>query len=291
MLKIVLMCDGAPNQRALANKLHRVVPLTAIAVVKPPPSRKGRPFRTILNRRLQQLASVTAGITLRRAYRAMMDHFAKMFPCFPPVPISFHPGVNSPSIKALVEEIEPDLVLISGTDLVRQPLIDAINRSGRVMNLHTGISPYVKGGGCTPWCLAMGEFRLIGNTIMWLDSGIDSGAIIATERAPLSGRESVNEIYIKAMEHGHELYLRAVTRFRDGLPLPAVPQSELGEGRLFLAKHWTAAQVLRAVYNYYRHYGPATAAGDLPLRLVSMEEEDIKPKLGAPALVDPNLED
>jgi folate-dependent phosphoribosylglycinamide formyltransferase PurN len=262
-VKTLLLCNPAPNQRALANKLHAVSPLTAIALVTPAAAKA----RTKLSRRL---AGALLGLPLRRAWFAMLASYARRFPEFPEVPLSRHEGVNSDSVCRLVEEVRPDLVLVSGTDLLRPPLIELVSRFGRIMNLHTGISPYVKGGpNCTNWCLALAEPDLIGNTIMWIDAGIDSGQIVATERTALSGTESLTALHVAVMEHAHDLYSRALERARDGLALPSVPQRELGEGRLFLTRHWTPRQAARAYLNFRKNI--LRKVSPRPLRLVPLD--------------------
>ena len=123
------------------------------------------------------------------------------------------------------------------------------------MNLHTGISPYIKGGpDCTFWCLCLKEFDLIGNTIMWIDSGIDSGNIIATEQTILNGNESLVELKIKTMNHAHDLFLRAIERFYNKIPLKSIKQSNLNPHRLFLSKHWGLKEKIISLFNYYIYF-------------------------------------
>ena len=249
-MKTLFSCGRGANQKALANKLHAISPLSAIAIIKPL-SFNYKYFT------LQRLMSVTVGLPFRHAWTKMMAYYDKKFPDFPSIKISNHKDVNADSIFSLISIIKPDLVLISGTNLLKQPLIETILKKGRVINLHTGISPFIKGGpNCTNWCLALGEFNLIGNTVMWIDSGIDSGTIISTEQTLLNGEESISQIHIKVMEHAHDLYLRCFARISNNLPLPNVPQNNLGKGKLFLTKHWTGLQTLRAVINYYRDFKP-----------------------------------
>ena len=264
-MKAVLLCDPAPNQRALAARLHAVHPLTAIGVVTLPSPAK-RPSR------LRRIARAVIGYSFVRVWREMMRRYGQKFPTFPEVDISEHHGVNSTSVTDLIDRVRPALVLVSGTDLLREPLIQRIARYGQVMNLHTGLSPYIKGGpNCTNWCLSLGEFGMIGNTVMWLDGGIDSGRLIATERTPLAGEESLLELHLRVMEHAHDLYCRCYARFVAGLPLPSVPQEELGQGRLFLSRDWTAARVGRALWNYYARYRPHKVGREMPVMLVRPE--------------------
>ncbi|MDR3448849.1 MAG: formyltransferase family protein, partial [Alphaproteobacteria bacterium] len=188
----------------------------------------------------------------------------------PDVAISRHVGVNACTVIELVKAEKPDLVLVSGTDLLRQELIDAIGKSAKIMNLHTGLSPYLKGGpNCTNWALALGKFDLIGNTVMWLDDGIDSGNLIATERTPLTGRESLFELHRKVMDHAHELYGRCYAQAVAGNKLPSVPQAKLASGRLFLSREWTGVQMLRALINFYLRYRPDPKLR--PIELIGLE--------------------
>ncbi|MDO9147075.1 MAG: formyltransferase family protein [Hydrogenophaga sp.] len=244
-MKIILLCNGAANQRALAYRLSSVVELSAIAVIRPLPRKSER-----IGHRLMR---GVLGHPLRRAWFSLLTQYDYTYPTFPDVPLSYHEGVNSESVLSLVDEIQPDLVLVSGTDLLRHPLIEAIHRWGKVVNLHTGISPYIKGGpNCTNWALFIKRPDLIGNTVMWLDTGIDSGNIVSTERTPLKGDESLSDLHRKVMDHGHDLYCRAVACIVSGSEVPSIKQSSLAAGRVFLSKEWTAAAALRTVCNYYR---------------------------------------
>lgn len=260
-MKILLFAAPQGNQRALAHKIAAHLPIAAIVTVTPRRSWTKKPS---LPKRLKSIASralaFPVGLPLRKAWFAMLAHYDRAYPAFPVPPLEVS-DINEPEVAALVERERPDLVIVSGTNLLKAPLIDAIHRSGKVVNLHTGISPYIKGGpNCTNWCLTLRRFDLIGNTVMWLDAGIDSGALIATERTPLTGRESLTELHIAVMDHAHALYLRCIRLFAEGEALPSVRQDDLGEGRLFLTRHWTAGPMAKAVANYRVHYRKGAAA-------------------------------
>jgi methionyl-tRNA formyltransferase len=260
-MKILFFASPQGNQRALAHKIAAQLPIAGIVTVTPRRSWTKKPS---FAKRVKGLAgralAFPLGLPLRRAWFAMLAHYDAAYPDFPAAPLQI-PDINAPEVLALVERVMPDLVVVSGTNLLKPPLIEAIHRTGKVVNLHTGISPYIKGGpNCTNWCLALRRFDLIGNTVMWLDAGIDSGAIIATERTPLTGRESLTELHIAVMEHAHALYVRCIRLFAEGKALPSVRQDDLGEGRLFLTRHWTAGPMARAVKNFRLHYAKEAAA-------------------------------
>lgn len=266
-MKTLLLCDRSLNQQLLARRLHAVHPLAGIGLVEAPPAAPTRRPKPLV-----RIARGIAGLPLRRAWFGMLGECGERAANFPDVPITALPGVNSDQALALVDRVKPDLVLVSGTDLLRPPIIEAIGRTGRILNLHTGISPFIKGGpNCTNWALALGEFDLIGNTIMWLDKGIDSGAIITTERTPLDGSEDLLTLHRKVMDHAHDLYARAYARAVRGESLPSVPQDSLGKGRLFLSKQWTTGPILRAFLNFALRFNRANLARQRDVRLVPLE--------------------
>jgi hypothetical protein len=167
-------------------------------------------------------------------------------------------------------------VLVSGTNLLSDATINTLPQA-RIMNLHTGLSPYIKGGPiCTHVCLSLGRPDLIGNTVMWIDKGIDSGNILLSERTPLTGHESLGEMLIKNVEHGQALYLRAVSAYLTGRPLRAISQKEMGEGRVFLGHDWGPAKSGAAMLNYcrLRRGKLSTKRPDSAIRTVQLEFAD-----------------
>ena len=259
-MKVIAVFGEGPSQRALAHRIHQTVPLAHIARIKLKSGGKRRIVRSAV--------SITLARGLRAAWFNMLRHFDQTFRDWPGTPSSVHETANAPELIELVERERPDLVLVSGTDLLKKATLDRF--ATKVMNLHTGISPYIRGGpNCTNWALALGEFDLIGNTVMWIDPGIDSGAIITTERTPLTGRESLKELHIKVMDHAHDLYRRAVEAFAEGQPLPSVPQKEIAKGRLFMTRQWNSIAMLRAVLNYRFRYRPLEPRTDI--RLVALD--------------------
>jgi len=275
-IKIVMLCSPQGNQKALAHKIHQAVGLHEIIVCTGGGGVRGKSFvKHTADKIGRALGLILTGFVFRRLWFAMLRHYEANFPDFPIEPALACGDVNDPSVLERVTRLAPDLVVVSGTNLLKAPLIREIHKHGKVINLHTGISPYVKGGpNCTNWCLYLREFALIGNTVMWLDTGIDSGNIIATERTPLSGTENLLALHIKVMDHAHGLYLRAIQKFARGEPLPSVPQTSLqGRGhRLFRTKDWGLVQQWVALTNFLIYYKRDLQAGAVssPVGLVSL---------------------
>ena len=257
-MKIILLCSSDSNQKALAHKIHNKFKLSEIIVKIPEKSVvKNINFRKFFYKSSNLLAAFITLFKFRNAWFKMLKYYSINYPDFPIDPVAYVNDINQKIVSKIIDNAKPELVLISGTNLLKEDLLIKINKHCKVMNLHTGISPYIRGGpDCTYWALFLKEFGLIGNTIMWIDKGIDSGNIITTEPTELRGDESLLELKIKTMNHGHDLYLKAIYRFCNKLSLPSVPQSFLEQGKLFLSKDWGFITIIIAFFNFYIHFKP-----------------------------------
>ncbi len=117
-----------------------------------------------------------------------------------------------------------------------------------LLNLHTGISPYYKGGpNCTLWALSRGEPDMVGATIHVLDPGIDSGDILLSDFTPLEATDSLAEAVCRTVAHGHDMYVRVLRAIAEGRELAGVRQADLGEGRTFFTRQWGPVHLWRAL--------------------------------------------
>jgi methionyl-tRNA formyltransferase len=278
-MKVVILTTDQGNQVALCHKLMPHCEVVAIVLSKNSP-RRPKPLR----QRLYTLANRASGHFLGRpllaAWVQMQQAYRDRYPSVPNVPTIHVENVNDAETLKILTQHRPDLIVVSGTNLVSRKLLESAPRKSRFVNLHTGISPYMKGApNCTNWCLAEKSFHLIGNTVMWLDPGIDSGNIIATEQTMLDGRENLFEVHWKVMEHAHDLYSRVIRRLAKGEKLPSVPQEDIGGGRTFYSAEWNGFVAHRAMRNFERHYSQffqnpnAQQSLRQTLRLVQLESE------------------
>ncbi|MBL7739728.1 MAG: hypothetical protein JNK14_10945 [Chitinophagaceae bacterium] len=233
--KIVIWCGDAPNQKALANKIAAQFPVAGIVIDKKKSIRKTpllQKLVTALQDRFFFRVINDAWTSLQQKYRSSYSHW-------PATSLLEVDSINSEEALRLTLDMAPDLVVVSGTGLVRKKMF-AVKPSIGIINLHTGLSPYVKGGpNCTNWCISTGEMDKIGNTIMWLNEGIDSGNIIASECTALGNAVSLDDMQWKVMEHAHDLYLRTIHYlFNTGTPYQTVPQDQITKGKLYLTRMW-----------------------------------------------------
>jgi len=250
-MKIVLLCGNQPNQIALANKLAHKHKLTAIILE----NKKVAPVPIFQVKKITaKLLDVTVFSIVRSNWIRLMSFYSEKYSQLPVnIPVKSVTDVNSKEVQQFIIEHQPDLLLVSGTSLIRKNILEMQFPNG-ILNLHTGLSPYVKGGpNCTNWCLATKQAHLIGNTVMWIDAGIDSGDIVATELTELSGKESFFELHLKVMEHAHQLYIKCVDALQNKKTL-RIKQADISKGKTYFTKMWDWKYKLLLMYNFLFYY-------------------------------------
>ena len=90
------------------------------------------------------------------------------------------------------DRARPDVVLVFGTGILREPLLSAF--AGRIINIHLGLSPYYRGAGTNFWPLVNREPEYVGATIHYLDAGIDTGPILAHARPAIARGDGPHDI-------------------------------------------------------------------------------------------------
>jgi methionyl-tRNA formyltransferase len=255
-MKIVLWIGNEANQKALANKIHQKFPLAGIVTE----SRKNQSVVTIKKIGSKIIEKIFLS-KIGRAWINMLKYYDDYFPFYPDVPLLDTGNINNENVFRFTQDLIPDLIIVSGTRLIKDKLLTLAPSIG-IMNLHTGLSPYVKGGpNCTNWCIATNQFHLIGNTIMWIDKGIDTGNLIATEFTSFSGREALLDVHINVMEHAHNLYIRSIENAALKR-INNVPQNNIALGRTYFTKQWGLKQKIQLVRNF-PHFKKAFLTGDV----------------------------
>ena len=159
--------------------------------------------------------------------------------------------------------LQPDVALVFGTGILRQPFIDAF--AGRIINLHLGLSPYYRGAGTNFWPLVNREPEYVGATIHYLDAGIDTGPIIAHVRPEILPADGPHEIGNRAIVATADCLADATLAHVAGR-VRGFPQT--GRGRLYQRKDFTAGAVLALRGNF--------ASGMVPEYLADQARRDAR---------------
>jgi formyl transferase-like protein len=123
---------------------------------------------------------------------------------WPDVPLVSVGDVNSPATVAAVRDAQPDVVVVNGTDIIRDHVLQAVDAP--FVNLHCGLTPAYRGVHGGFWALASGRAQDVGVTLHEVDAGVDTGRVLAQARADVPPRT--------------EGFLTLpLVQYREGLPL------------------------------------------------------------------------
>jgi folate-dependent phosphoribosylglycinamide formyltransferase PurN len=140
---------------------------------------------------------------------------------------------NSPSSIAQLQQWSPDLLIFTGGNILRDPVLK-IPRLG-LLNSHLALLPEIRGMSSPEWSLLC---RVpLGITIHFMDSGIDTGPILMRrEFEDADGCDSLTELRNRMIAEGIELLAEAVAGLDRGA-IVAVPQSEREQDHQFFVMH------------------------------------------------------
>tara|TARA_E500000331_G_scaffold123539_1_gene121054 strand:- start:20130 stop:20945 length:816 start_codon:yes stop_codon:yes gene_type:complete len=120
-------------------------------------------------------------------------------------------NINSESVLNRIKEINPDLIIVHGTSIVKNHIIES---SKLALNLHWGLSPYYRGTHCTDWALINWDPYNIGVTIHKLTNEIDGGDILAQKRAKIKSNDTLLSINMQLTYLGVELINQAIKKIK-----------------------------------------------------------------------------
>ena len=239
---VVLCCDGLV-QRWLTQRAHEELELLGVVVQLPSPGPAGgRLSRWSRYRDTRVLAlQLLARLALPRYERRGEALSRQLFwregrpPALPAgVPVLHTQAINSAETVAFLRRLAPELLLVNGTQLLRQPILDLLpSLPLGIVNLHTGLSPYSRGANCNLYMILENHLELVGVTVHHIDAGIDSGDIIRSAQVPFQPDDTFATIDLRSFHLGIELLLTAALDLARGRAA-RVPQWE--RGKLFLQR-------------------------------------------------------
>jgi methionyl-tRNA formyltransferase len=131
--------------------------------------------------------------------------------------------VRADAFLATFRELAPELVVLSAFGQILPSEILQGPRLGCV-NIHPSLLPRYRGAAPLHWALLNGD-EATGVTIMQMDEGLDSGAILLQEETPILPEETYGELHDRLARWGAELLLVALAMQQAGTLQPR-PQDQ-----------------------------------------------------------------
>lgn len=158
-------------------------------------------------------------------------------------------NMKSAETQKVIQAFAPDSILSLFSKEIIPEAVLAMAPSG-CWNLHPAKLPTYKGVSPTFWALAENSDEA-GVTLHTIDSGIDTGAVIAQSKIPTTGMHTEHELYMRCVAKGVELLITALTALQNETPVQSHPQTGEGSYRSIPTK--AAIRTFRA--NGYRFFG------------------------------------
>ncbi len=131
--------------------------------------------------------------------------------------------VREPDTLALLRELEPDAIIVAAYGQILPGEILSLPKLGCI-NIHASLLPSYRGAAPINWAIIHGE-QETGNTIMQMDEGMDTGAILLQERIPITPEDTAGTLMEKLSVRGARLLVEALPGIAAGTLVP-VPQDE-----------------------------------------------------------------
>ena len=130
-----------------------------------------------------------------------------------------------------LRELKPDLiVVVAYGQILPQTILDFPTHG--CLNVHTSLLPKYRGAAPIQWAIADGKPET-GVTIMKMDAGLDTGAILSTRRTPILATDDSQILHDRLAQLGAELLVETIPDFVAGKILP---QPQPAEGSTYAAK-------------------------------------------------------
>ncbi len=140
-------------------------------------------------------------------------------------------GLKSPEAQADFAALGADAAVVAAYGLLLPPAVLAAPRLG-CLNIHASLLPRWRGAAPIQRAILAGDAET-GISIMQMDRGLDTGAVLLAERLAIGARETAGELHDRLAELGAAAILKAL----DGVAAGSLrPQPQPADGVTYAAK-------------------------------------------------------
>jgi folate-dependent phosphoribosylglycinamide formyltransferase PurN len=172
--------------------------------------------------------------------------------------------LNTEASVEFLRSIDPDVVLIFGSGLVKDPLYSSL--PSQTINLHLGISPRYRGAATLFWPFYFMEPPYAGTTFHYIVAEPDAGDVVHQVVPRLDADDGIHDVACKAVADSAQAAVELLRIVDEKGRWERYAQR--GTGRNFLASDFKPEH-LRVIYNVFdddmvRHYLDGRLASKIP---------------------------
>jgi folate-dependent phosphoribosylglycinamide formyltransferase PurN len=152
-------------------------------------------------------------------------------------------SVNSEACRTALRELNPAAVAVYGTRIIGRKTLGCI--PAPFVNYHAGINPKYRGQHPGYWARANRDPDHTGITIHLVDTGVDTGDVLAQERVALGSRDNICTYQYVQMAAALPVFTRCLLEAQKGIHAPR--KVDLPSSLYFPPTVW------RYAWNGFRH--------------------------------------
>lgn len=123
-------------------------------------------------------------------------------------------SVNDEACLAVLQKIQPDIILVNGTRIISKKILQSINAV--FINMHLGITPWYRGSHGGYWALRNDDAANFGTTIHQVDAGVDTGGVLLQAFATPDKEDNFTSYPIIQVAIGIDALKKALPKVLDG---------------------------------------------------------------------------
>ena len=166
--------------------------------------------------------------------------------------------VKTPEFVALLHELQPELIVVAAFGQFLSKEILELPKYGCI-NVHASLQPKYRGAAPIQYAIIKGE-KESGVTIMQMDIGMDTGAMLDKVVVPIEENTTMGELHDALREQGATLLLEVIDKIAAGTAVAEPQDNEQATYATLLDRsmeHIDWSKTAQEVHNLIRGFNPA----------------------------------
>jgi methionyl-tRNA formyltransferase len=134
------------------------------------------------------------------------------------LPVLQPPSVRKPPFTEVLAPLAPDVCVVVAYGKILPPELLALPRLG-CLNVHASLLPRYRGAAPIQWSVIRGE-RETGVTLMQMDAGMDTGAMLLQRSLPIDDSVTAGELHVSLSRLGAEVLREGLAALAAGTLVP-----------------------------------------------------------------------